>query len=47
MIYVLMCIEEVSIWQSAVFVEKALFSVRLFLTLTARQTEAGSPTFVR
>ena len=47
MIYVLKCIEEVSIWQSVVFAEKALFLVRLFLTLTVRQTELGSPTFVR
>lgn len=34
-------------WQSAVFVEKVLFSVRTFLTLTVRQTELGSPTSVR
>ncbi len=34
-------------WQNAVFVEKVLFSVRMFLTLTARQTELGSPIFVR
>jgi len=34
-------------WQSAVFVEKVLFSVRTFLTLTVRPTELGSPIFVR
>ena len=34
-------------WQSAVFVEKVLFSVRMFLTLTVRPTELGSPIFVR
>lgn len=39
--------EEVSIWQNAVFAEKALFSVRPFLTHTAKQTEAGSPISVR
>ena len=36
-----------SIWQSVVFAERALFSDRLFLTRIVRQTELGSPTFVR
>ena len=40
------CKEEKS-WQSAVYVEKVLFSVRTFLTPTVRQTELGSPIFVR
>jgi hypothetical protein len=39
--------KEVKSWQSAVFVEKALFSVRMFLTLTVRPTELGSPISVR
>ncbi len=39
--------EEVSIWQNAVFAEKALRSAQQFLTLTVEQTEAGSPISVR
>lgn len=39
--------EEVSIWQNAVFAEKALRSAQQFLTLTEEPTEAGSPTFAR
>ena len=39
--------EEVSLWQNAVFAERALFLVRQYLTPTARPTEPGSPTFVR
>ncbi len=43
----LSCIEEVSIWQNAVFAERVLFSVRLFHTRNVRQTELGSLTFAR
>ena len=42
-----LCIEEVSIWQNAVFAERALCSVRLFHTRTVKPTEHGNPTFVR
>ena len=39
--------EEVSIWQSAVFAEKELFSVRPFHTHIAKPTEPGSPISAR
>ena len=34
-------------WQNAKSAERASFSDAPFLTLTVRQTEHGSPTFVR
>ncbi len=39
--------EEVSIWQSAVFAEKELYSVNPFPTHIARPTEPGSPISAR
>ena len=44
---VLKHVEEVSKWQSAVFAEKELFSVRPYHTRIARPTEPGSLTSAR
>ena len=41
------CIEEVSIWQSAASAERALSLDRRYPILTVKQTEHGSPIFVR
>lgn len=40
-------LREVSLWQNVVYVERALFSVRQYLTLTVRPTDLGSPISAR